>query len=171
MSLWGVRGQKWAAPALWRVRLPVSLPSCDHAGPTDRQGAGVAVQTQSRDQIWRFVHGAFITFVPVITDTKATQSERQLDSQLNEKRAETERLIRFMNICTWLLDTLKSFFSLKQSRGQLSVCITQIESRPDWLSGTVNQLVTSSVEKSVSNLISAWQAGPLWGPGFIFYLP
>lgn len=43
------RGRERAAPAPRRVRLPRRK----HAGPTDGQGAGVAVQTQG--QIWRFV--------------------------------------------------------------------------------------------------------------------
>lgn len=50
MRLLGVRGLERAASALRHVRLPPR----EHAGPTDRQGAGVAVQTQG--QIWRCVH-------------------------------------------------------------------------------------------------------------------
>lgn len=67
MRLWRVRGQEWATPALCRVRLPLPLPPCEHAGPTDRQGAGVAVQTQGSGQIWRCVHVRYITFVHAMT--------------------------------------------------------------------------------------------------------
>lgn len=64
MRLRGLRGQEWAAPALWHVQPPPPLPPREHAGPTDRQGAGVAVQTQGSGQIWRCVPVANITFVP-----------------------------------------------------------------------------------------------------------
>lgn len=63
MRLRGLRGQEWAASALWHVQLPLPLPSREHAGPTDRQGAGVAVQTQGSGQIRRCVPVAYITFV------------------------------------------------------------------------------------------------------------
>lgn len=59
-----MRGQEWAAPALWHVQPPPPLPPHEHAGPTDRQGAGVAVQTQGSGQIWRCVPVVYITFVP-----------------------------------------------------------------------------------------------------------
>lgn len=61
MRLLGVRGQEWAAPALWHIWLPLLLPPHEHAGPTDRQGAGVAVQTQGSGQIWRCVYVRYIT--------------------------------------------------------------------------------------------------------------
>lgn len=64
MRLRGLRGQEWAAPALWHVQPPPPLPPREHAGPTDRQGAGVAVQTQGSGQIWRCVPVVYITFVP-----------------------------------------------------------------------------------------------------------
>lgn len=44
MKLWEVRGRQQSAPALQLIHLPPR----DHAGPTDRQGAGVAVQTQGQ---------------------------------------------------------------------------------------------------------------------------
>lgn len=52
MGFFGVRGQERAATVPWRLRLPRL---CEHAGPTDRQGAGVAVQTQGSGQIRRCV--------------------------------------------------------------------------------------------------------------------
>lgn len=63
MRLWGMRGREWAAPAPWHDRLPLPLPPLEHAGPTDRQGAGVAVQTQGVRQVWRCVHVQYVTFV------------------------------------------------------------------------------------------------------------
>ncbi len=64
MRFGGMRGQEWAAPAhLWHVWPPLLPPSREHAGPTDRQGAGVAVQAQGSGQIWRCVHVRYVTFV------------------------------------------------------------------------------------------------------------
>lgn len=51
MRFWAVG----AATAMWRPRPPAPPPPVEHAGPTDRQGAGVAVQTQGCRQIWRLV--------------------------------------------------------------------------------------------------------------------
>ncbi|KAK1906318.1 USP6 N-terminal-like protein [Dissostichus eleginoides] len=56
MRLWRVRGQQWDTPALCHVWLDPSsllLSPGEHAGPSDRQGAGVAVQTQGSGKIWR----------------------------------------------------------------------------------------------------------------------
>lgn len=70
MRLWRVRGQQWDTPALCHVWLPPSsllLSPGEHAGPSDRQGAGVAVQTQGSGKIWRCVHLQYKPFVHVTT--------------------------------------------------------------------------------------------------------
>lgn len=53
MRLSGVRGRERAASAPQHV----DLPPCEHAGPTDGQGAGVAVQTPG--QVRRCVHAQY----------------------------------------------------------------------------------------------------------------